>query len=215
MAFRIGDSKSDSTPKNDKRSSAREAQHTIDEQLSRLEEDIRRLKVEFDIYFNGATKRPPYDTKNRIETTIKRLGDERHLAYAQRFRYNSLVARYTSFREMWRRAVQEREEGRDAVSLKQKAQLKTTASDNRAEQTSFVCSDAQNDVPTVKSIYNALIEAQKQCGTSRDDLTFARFHRIIAQQSDILKKQLNCERIRFSISVKDGRVSFKAEADKK
>ena len=27
---------------------------TVDDQLSRLEEDIRRLKVEFDMFFNGA-----------------------------------------------------------------------------------------------------------------------------------------------------------------
>ena len=36
-----------------------EAQPTADEQLTRLEDDIRRLKIEFDIYFNGAAKRPP------------------------------------------------------------------------------------------------------------------------------------------------------------
>ncbi len=88
----------------------RDARPPIDEQLGRLEEDIRRLKVEFDIFFNGAAKRPPYDTKNRVETAIKRLGDDRTLSFAQRYRYNSLVARYTAFRELWRRALQEREE---------------------------------------------------------------------------------------------------------
>src|SRR5215813_2232749 len=41
-----------------------EKQPTVDEHLSRLEEDIRRLKIEFDIYFNGAAKRPPYDTNS-------------------------------------------------------------------------------------------------------------------------------------------------------
>src|ERR1043166_9044395 len=62
---------------NTKRVVFRDAQPTVEEQLARLEEDIRRLKVEFDIYFNGAAKRPPYDTKSRVETLIKRLGDER------------------------------------------------------------------------------------------------------------------------------------------
>ena len=52
---------------------------TVDDQLTRLEEDIRRLKIEFDIYFNGASKRPPYDTKGRVETILKRLGDDRSL----------------------------------------------------------------------------------------------------------------------------------------
>src|SRR5262244_3581831 len=83
-----------------------EKQPTVDEHLSRLEEDIRRLKIEFDIYFNGAAKRPPYDTKSRVEAHIKRLFDDRTLTYAQRFQYNSLAARYNSFRELWRRTLQ-------------------------------------------------------------------------------------------------------------
>ena len=37
-----------------------------DEQLTRLEEDIRKLLVVFYIFFNGASKRPPYDTKGRV-----------------------------------------------------------------------------------------------------------------------------------------------------
>ncbi len=52
-----------------------ETEPSIDDQLTRLEEDIRRLKIEFDVFFNGASKRPPYDTKGRVETMIKRLGD--------------------------------------------------------------------------------------------------------------------------------------------
>ena len=50
---------------------------TVDDQLSRLEEDIRRLKIEFDMFFNGASKRPPYDTKGRVDTIMKRIGDDR------------------------------------------------------------------------------------------------------------------------------------------
>ena len=90
-----------------------ENQSTPDEQLTRLEDDIRRLRIEFDIFFNGAAKRPPYDTKGRVETLLKRLGDDRTLTYAQRYRYNSLAARYNAFRDLWRRTMQGREEGRD------------------------------------------------------------------------------------------------------
>src|SRR5437870_11045465 len=98
--------------KNTKKLVLRDEQPTPEEQLNRLEEDVRRLKVEFDIYFNGAAKRPPYDTKGRVETLIKRLADDRTLSFAQRYHYNSLTARYTSFMQLWRRTMQDREEGR-------------------------------------------------------------------------------------------------------
>jgi len=32
---------------------------TIDEELTKLEDDIRRLKIEYEVYFNGSTDRPP------------------------------------------------------------------------------------------------------------------------------------------------------------
>src|SRR5437763_3155440 len=98
--------------KNTKKLVLRDEQPTPEEQLNRLEEDIRRLKVECDIYFNGAAKRPPYDTKGRVETIIKRLADDRTLTFAQRYHYNALTARYTSFLQLWRRTMQDREECR-------------------------------------------------------------------------------------------------------
>lgn len=77
----------------------------IDQQLKRLEDDIRKLKIEFDIYFNGATKRAPLEARARMESYIKRIADNRSLTYAQRYFFNSLVARFTSYRELWRRAL--------------------------------------------------------------------------------------------------------------
>jgi hypothetical protein len=82
----------------------------LDRQLSKLEEDIRRLKIEFDIYFNGATKRPPLEARARVESMIKRLADNRSLTYAQRYYYNGLIATYTSYRELWRRTLRARGE---------------------------------------------------------------------------------------------------------
>jgi hypothetical protein len=83
---------------------------SIEKQLARLEDDMRRLKIEFDIYFNGATKRPPLESRARLEAFIKRIADNRTLNYSQRYHFNGLVARFTSYRELWRRAMRARGE---------------------------------------------------------------------------------------------------------
>lgn len=77
----------------------------IDTQLSRMEDDIRKLKIDFDIFFNGATKRPPLEARARLDSFIKRVADNRNLSYAQRYQFNTLVARFTSYRELWRRTL--------------------------------------------------------------------------------------------------------------
>lgn len=185
---------------------------SVDEKLTRLEEDIRRLKIEFDIFFNGASKRPPYDTKGRVDTMMKRIADDRTLSFAQRYRYNSLASRYNSFRDVWRRTMQGREEGRDpGATARANAKQQAVADFKR---TDFVCDDAHKDVELVKSLYSALVEAKKVCGESVENFSFPRFHRLIASRADGLKERLGCERVSFSIDVEGGHVSFKAKGEK-
>ena len=82
----------------------------IEKQIAKLEEDIRRLKIDFDIYFNGAVKRPPLEARARLESFLKRLLDNRSLSYSQRYKLNGLVARFTSYRELWRRTMKSKGE---------------------------------------------------------------------------------------------------------
>ena len=183
-----------------------ENQPTPDEQLTRLEDDIRRLRVEFDIFFNGAAKRPPYDTKGRVETLLKRLADDRTLTYAQRYRYNSLAARYNAFRDLWRRTMQGREEGRDPMSAARASAKKEID----AEEVSFTCADPHRELEVVKYLYTSLIDAKRRCGEATEDLSFPKFHRLIASKADGIKEQLGCERVQFSVAIEGGHVSFKA-----
>ena len=191
---------------------AGENQPTPDQQLTRLEDDIRHLRIEFDIFFNGGAKRPPYDTKGRVETLLKRLADDRTLTYAQRYRYNSLAARYNAFRDLWRRTMQGREEGRDAVSTA-RASAKEEITEPKVEPVSFVCLDPHREIEIVKDLYNSLIEAKRHCGEPTEALSFPKFHRLIATKADGIKQQRGCERVRFSVAVENGHVTFKARAD--
>lgn len=186
-----------------------ENQPTPDEQLTRLEEDIRRLRIEFDIFFNGAAKRPPYDTKGRVETLLKRLGDDRTLTYAQRYRYNSLAARYNAFRDLWRRTMQGREEGRDPASA---ARANIKRDEPEIEPVSISCRDPHKEIEVVKSLYSSLLDAKQRCGEPTEGFSFPKFHRLVAQKADGLKEKSGCERVLFSVSVEDGHVSFKAKA---
>ncbi|CAN5340053.1 hypothetical protein BH10ACI1_BH10ACI1_28460 [soil metagenome] len=77
----------------------------VDQQLAKLEDDVRKLKIDFEIYFNGATKRPPLEARARLESTFKRIADNRNLTYAQRYLLSTLTSRFTSYRELWRRIL--------------------------------------------------------------------------------------------------------------
>ena len=83
---------------------------SVDQEILRLEDAIRKLKIDFDIYFNGSAKRPPLEARARLESNIKRIADDRGLSYAQRYKLNTLISRFTSYRELWRRSLKARGE---------------------------------------------------------------------------------------------------------
>jgi len=194
-----------------KKTGVYESQLTIEDRLARLEEDIRRLKIEFDVYFNGGSKRPPYDTRMRVESHLKQMGDDRSLTFAQRYYYNALATRYASFRELWRRMMQGREEGRDAATAARVSSHDMADAFTRSE---FSCADVRHDVQTIKGVYDALMQAKRSCGEPVHDLSFARFHRLVLERSDSLKEKVGADRVTFSVDVEGGHVSFKAKADK-
>ena len=87
-----------------------EETYQTDQQILRIEDDIRKLKIDFDIYFNGGTKRPPLEARARLDANLKRLADDRNLTFAQRYQFNSVVSRFNSYRELWRRLLKTRGE---------------------------------------------------------------------------------------------------------
>ncbi len=193
-----------------KQNAGHEEKVNIELMMSRLEDDLRKLKVEFDIFFNGGTKRPPYDTKNRVETLVKRIGDQRKMTYAERYQYNSLVAKYTAFKEQWRRTLQGREEGRNPIMVARAAAQR--AREVHENHTTFVCKDVRNDDETITKLYNTLIAAKEKCGEPVNDMNFQSFHQFLTSKADNIKRELGCEKIMFSVAVIDGKVAFKAKA---
>ena len=183
---------------------------TIDEMLTRLEEDLRKLKIEYDIYFNGGVAKPPNDSKYRLEALIKRLYDARNMTFGQRFRYNSLVARYNVYKELWRRNVKDREEGTSAPA--HLAPPPETPARKGFEPSTIRCTNPTSEPEKVRELYDNFILAKRACGERIQDISFDRFEKLIVTQSNQIKQKLNCDAIDFTVEVADGAVKFKAKA---
>lgn len=175
----------------------------IDEDLDRLEHEMRRLKVEYDIYFNGGMRRPPIDTRGRVETSIKRLYDSRNVTFSQRFRYNSLVARYNVMRELWRRQTQEREEsGRPPTA--------EAITATRERMAVIRCCDPRREPEKVSQLYDQLIVAKRECGERIGALTLEVFTQFLTARAEQIKDRLETDAVDFVVGVDNGRVKFAA-----
>jgi hypothetical protein len=84
---------------------------TIDEELTLLDSQLRRLKIEYEIYFSNPTKRPPTDVEWKVLSLLRKFSDGGRMSFSQRFRYNEIAQRYANYSDLWRKKNRIREEG--------------------------------------------------------------------------------------------------------
>src|SRR6202790_1612991 len=84
---------------------------TTDEELNVLDSQLRRLKIEYEIFFSNPTKRPPTDVEGKVLSFLGKFSDGGRMNFSQRFRYNEMAQRYAIYSDLWRKKSRIREEG--------------------------------------------------------------------------------------------------------
>src|SRR5271166_1101852 len=84
---------------------------TTDEELNLLETQLRRLKIEYEVFFSNPTKRPPTDVEWKVLSLLRKFSDGGRMSFSQRFRYNEMAQRYAIYSDLWRKKSRIREEG--------------------------------------------------------------------------------------------------------
>lgn len=180
---------------------------TVDEELSKLEDNIRRLKIEYEVYFNGGSPRPPQDSVFRVEQVIKRYtGDASKLNFSQRFKFNQLVQKYAVNNDLWRKKLKEKEEGRGRFGAQKRA-AEEVSPDGSVR---VVCSDPEKEKDKVEQLLKAMVEAKRQVGERVDNIDPMAFSKFVRDKTKQLKDSLGCNKVQFSVSVEEGKVKLKA-----
>ena len=193
---------------------------TIDEELNHLNSLLRRLKIEYEVYFNNPTKRPPADLEWKTVALIRKHSDGGRMNFTQRFRYNEMAQRYAIYSDLWRKKMRIREEGyrrpQDALLSVQGVRLSPEESDLPAatpQPFSVTCSDPVQERVTVKSLFEALTEAKKLAGeNSTSGGSLDSFERFVKNKTEQIRKQYGCHSVEYTVEVQDGQVRLKAKA---
>jgi hypothetical protein len=204
---------------------------TIDEELSLLDQQLRRLKIEYEIFFNNPAKRPPNDVEWKVVSLIRKFSDGNRMSFSQRFKYNEMAQRYAIQSDLWRKKTRIREEGfrrpqdkllsvqgvgfieepivkRQVYGLARPAATKTPEHDQNFK---VECSGASDDQKQVESLYRALAGAKQKSGerVSGDLDSFAAF---VKKKTSELRQKHNCEAVEYSVELQGGQVKLKAKA---
>jgi hypothetical protein len=200
---------------------------TIDEELAQLEKDIRQLKIEYDMYFGGGRKRPPTEVEWRIELIIKRYAERGgELKFGQRFRYNNLSQTYAKYKDIFRKRMSQREEGRvdrhfgaaakaieaERARAQAEALEKQTAAPAMGEAKAFrvVCSEPDKETEKVDQLFEAFLSAKKQAGEETSKITRSGFNEFVRKKTKDLQATKNCTDVEYVVETVDGQVKLKA-----
>jgi hypothetical protein len=194
---------------------------TIDEDLSALERDIRQLKIEYDMYFGGGRKRPPTEIEWRIELIVKRYGERGgDMKFGQRFRFSNLSQTYAKYKDVFRKRLAQREEGKvqrhfgaaaKAIEAERaKAATAAAASAEAAKVFRVVCTAPEKEADKVEQLYEAFVRAKQQAGEELGKMSRAGFNEFVRKKTKDLQKQKNCHEVEYVIETVDGQVKLKA-----
>jgi len=212
---------------------------TIDEELGLLDSQLRRLKIEYEIYFSNPTKRPPTDIEWKVLALLRKFSDGNRMSFSQRFRYNEIAQRYAIYSDLLRKKNRIREEGyrrpQDALLSVQGVRLEEHEPEHKwygvghstaeslaatsaaaaapAEEEkafSMQCMDARAERDQVRKLYQALTEAKKKSGESVSG-NLESFSSFVQKKTEQIRKQYGCEAVEYTVEVQNGHVKLKAK----
>jgi hypothetical protein len=205
---------------------------TIDEELNLLDTQLRRLKIEYEVFFSNPTKRPPADIEWKVLSLLRKFSDGGRMSFSQRYRYNEMAQRYAIYSDLWRKKSRIREEGyrrpQDALlsvqgvrdSGERESQHPTVYGVSREAAAAagadipkpftLECS-AKPEREQVETLYKALVEAKSKAGENVSG-NLDSFQTFVQKKTSQIRKQFSCEKVEYSVEVQDGQVKLKAKA---
>jgi hypothetical protein len=199
---------------------------TIDEDLAQMEKDIRQLKIEYDMFFGGGRKRPPTEIEWRIDQLNRRYSERGgELKFGQRFRFSNLSQTYAKYKDMFRKRLALKEEGKvqrhfgaaaKAIEAERsRTQTGSVQNDSGVgEETEktfrMVCSEPEKETQKVDQLYEAFLHAKQAAGEETAKLTKAGFNEFVRKKTKDLQKQKQCHDVEYVVEVVNGAVKLKA-----
>ena len=196
----------------------------IEQEFNVLSTELRKLEGEYNMYFAGRTARPPLESRGRLDQLFKKFDRRSVESAAMRFRFQTLQSRYTSFIDLWDRALRAKEEGRKSVLFRTREvappppppvssqpDASSAAMPREAAPRTVTFQDPRQESDRLQSLYDALMHAREQAGEPA--VPFHKFADLVKEQTQRLKKK-GIEEVTFSVTTTDGRVNLTAKGSK-
>lgn len=195
-------------------------QNPLHETIAQMEDTMRKLKNQYDLFFAGVLKLPPSEEHKRFVRALRELSKDKIRDNTARFRLNNLLNKYTLFQEMWNRRMREVEEGPLQYKRRMAAFGNVVPADasEREVPDAPVTSPAGNSYvkvgpgsngTAIRELHQRILDAQQGVGGGR--ISLEQVSMMVDRQLHALRDRFGAATIGFRVEVVEGKVKLKAK----
>jgi hypothetical protein len=185
-----------------------ELKQAIDQHIRQLEERIRQLRIEWDLFFTGNRRIPPTKELDEADKLCKLLKNAAIPDNGQRFKAQSVCSNFIAMQELWTKRLRRQEEGR-LPGRRPVPRATLTAAPAAPPPPDTVTLDNQNASGRLKGLFNKYLTLANPDEVK--NLTFESFSSRIAQQVASIIRTQGCQAVQVSVRLEDGKVKLKAK----
>ena len=184
----------------------------VQKDLQALAAGLKQLEVEYNMFFSGRLARPPWETRKRVESLVRKWDRGYIQSAMDRFQFDTLQRRFQTFIDLWDRGLRSREEGR-AGPFAQPPAREARKEKAPAARVVHVAAfqDPMREMDKLHTLYDSLMDARREAGD--DVVPFHRFAALIKDQVSKLRTD-DTGQVAFRVAVVEGKVNFTARGVK-
>jgi hypothetical protein len=195
----------------------------IAEDLPQFERLLRDLITRYEQYFIGLEKREPLQLTCEVEQMVRRYANTPINNTMYKYKYNTLVARFNTYREHWNRVLRLIEEGnysRDRFIRDLHQRHKTKHSHGEHDHQHDVADSSRDEAAKpdyeidLNRIFKEFCEARKACNLPMDNISLDVIADTIKKSKPSLAARLGTEDLIFRVVIENGKPKIKASLRK-
>ena len=164
--------------------------------------------MDYEQYFTRIIKREPVKLKEEVESIIRHYSNKNITNTSIKFRYNSLVSRYNSYKQYWTRTIRAIEEGTfwkmaEGDGSRVKPAVSRPEPPARPERRSQAAGGEGDD--GLRDVYEKYIEARRACNEPTEGVSYEKLASTIERTKKQVEEKYNVKDVDLKVYVKDGK----------
>lgn len=180
----------------------------INEDINQFEKLLNELIIKYEQYFLGIEKREPLRLLVQVERHSQSYLSGGITTSSLKFRYNSLVARFITYRQYWTRIIRLMEEGKYS-----RDRFKMKIHEREREQAAEAAAPAAPTPPAesgIDQLFQQYLEARATCHLPVEGISPEMITAAIEKQRPLIIERYHCREVEFRVVIEDGKPKIKA-----